>query len=72
MTMRRANKAQEIEQMKVEMFNRGQSLERLVNKLEKVGLSDDELELAREHTNWINAHKDVIREFYRPAMVIAE
>lgn len=73
MTMRRANEAQKIEAMKVEMFNREQSLERLVRKFELTGyLSDGERELATEHTKWINSHKDVIRNFYKPAMVIAE
>ena len=62
----------EIEEMKVEMFNREQSLERIVHKFEVAGwLSQNDRELAHEHTVWINSHKDVIRNYYKPAMVLA-
>ena len=62
----------EIEDMKVEMFNRQQSLERIVRKFEVAGwLSQDDRELANEHTVWINSHKDVIRNYYKPAMALA-
>lgn len=62
----------EIEEMKVEMFNREQSLERIVHKFEVAGwLSQSDRELAHEHTVWINSHKDVIRNYYKPAMVLA-
>lgn len=62
----------EIEEMKVEMFNREQSLERIVHKFEISGwLSQSDRELAHEHTVWINSHKDVIGDYYKPAMVLA-
>lgn len=73
MTVRKPTTAEYIENLKVEMFNRKESLERLVSKLEREGfLSDDERELAISHTLWINRNKDIIRNFYKPAMVIEE
>ena len=71
MTARRQTKAQEIEDVKYEMKARKDSLERLVEKLETIGLTEDERELAHEHVKWINAHKQEIKDFYRPAMYIA-
>jgi len=84
MTIRKQTKAEEIEDLKVEMKNRQESLERLVkegfelgNKMMagKATRKDHEraseiLDVCRSHRKWINEHKKEISDFYRPAMVI--
>lgn len=66
MTMRR-NKALEIEDVKVELKNRQESLERLNKKLETVGWTKDEKELADEHVKFINVYAPIVKNFYKPA-----
>ena len=72
MTMRRTTEAERIENLKIEMENREESLERLVNKFQLTGyLTDDERELANEHVRWINSNKQTIKDFYKPAIIMA-
>lgn len=71
MTTRKVPYSVHIEDLQVEMKARKESLERLVEKLESVGLTEDERELANAHTKWINTHVKEIKDFYRPAMCIA-
>ena len=70
MTMRRIPYSVHIEDLQVEMRARKDSLEKLVEKLESVGLTEDERELANAHVKWIDSHKQEIKDFYRPAMYI--
>lgn len=68
MTIRKMNQAQRIAQIKIEMQNRQESLERLANKADKNHyLSPDEIELGREHVAWINRNKKILQDFYKPA-----
>lgn len=71
MTTRKVPYSAHIEDLQVEMKARKDSLEKLVEKLESVGLTEDERELAHEHVKWINSHAKEIKDFYRPAMYIA-
>ena len=64
MTIRRLNRAEQIEALKIEMRNRQMSLERLVHKFETTGyLTQDERELANIHTAWINKNTKTIKDF---------
>lgn len=68
MTIRKMNEAQRVAQIKIEMQNRQESLERLANKADKNHyLSPDEIELGREHVAWINRNKKILQDFYKPA-----
>ena len=68
MTMRKMNQAQKVAQIKIEMLNRQESLQRLADKAERTQhLSPEEIELGREHVAWINANKKIIQDFYKPA-----
>lgn len=84
MTIRKQTKAEEIEDLKIEMKNRQESLERLVKEGFELGdkmmagnatkkdqkRAEEIKSLCDSHTAWINAHKKEISNFYRPAMVI--
>ena len=72
MTMRKQTQAELIEDIKVELSNRKNSLERLLNKLEESGWTKDEKELADEHVKFIKKYAPIVKDFYSPAIVIAE
>lgn len=69
MTYRKPTEAERIEEIRVELKNRKDSLERLVNKLEASGWSKDEKELADEHVKFIKKYAPVVKNFYRPVTV---
>ena len=67
MTYRKPSQAEIIDDIKVELANRKDSLERLLNKLESTGWTKDEKELADEHVAYIKKHAPIVKAFYRPA-----
>lgn len=69
MTTRKLTKAEEVELLKVELKNRQESLERLMKKLETVGWTKSDKELADEHTKFIKQNARIVKEFYRPAII---
>lgn len=73
MTMRRENKAQEIELIKNELETKKMFLEKIVRKFEVTGyLTKEEREVAGTYANWIEKHAKIVKDFYKPAMVIAD
>lgn len=72
MTMRKPSYIDHISDIKTEMENRQKSLEKLVKKLETSGWTNEDRELAESHRKWIEENKTVLKNFYKPAMVIAE
>ena len=69
MTTRKLTKAEEVELLKVELKNRQESLERLMKKLETVGWTKSDKELADEHMKFIKQNARIVKEFYRPAII---
>ena len=72
MTYRRKSEAERIADMKVELENRKNSLERLVMIRKLREWTKDEQELADAHVVYIKKYAPIVKNFYRPAMVIAE
>lgn len=85
MTMRRATQAERIHMLEREMETRLIFLQAAVDELTELKEKDDvglstqkdqvrasELEvIMKNHRRWINSHKAEIKNFYKPAMVIA-
>ena len=60
-----------IDEIAFEMKARSESLIRLVNKLNREGyLTQDERELAKAHTDFIQNNKQRVKDFYKPATVL--
>lgn len=71
MTMRRETEAQKMELLKNELQRKTANLEKLVEKLEREGLTQNEKEYADECVKFIKHNAPIIKNFYRPAIVIA-
>lgn len=67
MIHRKPSQAEVINDIKVELNNRKDSLEHLLNKLESTGWTKDEKELADEHVSYIKKYDPIVKSFYRPA-----
>ena len=86
MTVRKPNLASIIKDVEVEMKNREEAMERITKEAEELAekekagkaskadlkRADDLREMAQDHIRWIADNKKTLKEFYRPAMVLAD
>ena len=84
MTVRKQTITQQIADIKIEMENRRDALTRIAKEAEKLNALEQagyatakeqkragELaEMAHDHLVWINEHKKILADFYKPAMVL--
>lgn len=60
----------EIINIKNEIHTREMYLKKITEKAERLGLTKNDRYIADAHMKWISENSKIVKEFYKPAMVI--